>query len=110
MQYHNIIKKIFAADINIKNYGDDIGLPGSSNNNLPEIIANLVGYVLSFIALIAVIMIIFGGFQWLTAAGDDERISSAKRTISSAIIGLVIVFLAWSIVSFVIGGITNQSA
>ena len=46
-------------------------------------------------------MIIYGGFVWLTAGGSEDRIATAKKVISAAVIGLIIVLLAWAIVIFV---------
>ncbi|MDP3964088.1 MAG: hypothetical protein Q8Q20_00295 [bacterium] len=94
--------------LEIRDYGDELGVSGGESS-LPDIIVNIIGYVLSFIALIAVIMVIYGGFVWLTSGGNDERIASAKRAISSAIVGIVIVILAWAIVSFVVRGVANQN-
>ena len=63
----------------------------------------LVVSILSFIVgVAAVIMIIIGGFKYITSSGDSNNISSAKNTILYAIIGLVIVALAQVIVRFVL--------
>ncbi len=91
----------------INDYGDQLGF--STTASLPDIIVNIIRYALSFLALAAVIMIIFGGFLWLVSGGDEERINSAKRTISGAIVGLIIVLLAWAFVSFIVGGVTGQT-
>jgi hypothetical protein len=52
-------------------------------------------------------MIIIGGFQWLTSAGNEEKVEKAKKTISSAVIGIIIVILAWAIVIFTAGTTRN---
>ncbi len=63
----------------------------------------LVVSILSFIVgLAAVIMIIVGGFKYITSSGDSSNISSAKSTILYAIVGLVIAVLAQVIVRFVL--------
>ncbi|MFA5107528.1 MAG: hypothetical protein WC497_04350 [Patescibacteria group bacterium] len=72
---------------------------------LSEQITAIIQWVLGFLALVAVIMIIYGGFIWLTAAGNEERVGQAKKIISAAIIGLVIILLAWAITWFVTSGI-----
>jgi hypothetical protein len=53
----------------------------------------------------AVIAIMMAGFMFITAGGDSNRISTAKKTVSYAIVGLVIIVLARAIVVFVIGNI-----
>lgn len=58
------------------------------------------------VGIIAVVMIIYGGFRYITSGGDSGRVGSAKNTLIYAIIGLIIVALAQIIVRFVL----NQSS
>lgn len=94
-----------AVDITITG-GGDLGLSGGS---LEETVVRVIQWVLGFLALIAVIMIIIGGFRWMTAAGNEEKIASAKKIISAAIVGLVVVLLAWAIVIFVGNAVINSA-
>ncbi len=96
----------FGAINILNNVGNAIGYEDTS---LADQITNIISWVLGFLALVAVIMIIYGGFIWLTAAGNEERIASAKKIISAAIIGLVIILLAWAIVWFVTQGLIDAS-
>lgn len=57
----------------------------------------------TIIGAVAVVMIIWGGFKYITAGGDSGKVSSAKTTLIYAVIGLVIVALAQVIVRFVLG-------
>lgn len=54
------------------------------------------------VGIIAVIMIIFGGFKYITSGGDSGNVSGAKNTLIYAIVGLIIVALAQFIVHFVL--------
>lgn len=63
-------------------------------------IVNLLSWV---VGVVSVIMIIVGGFKYITSGGSSEKVTSAKNTIIYAVIGLVIVALAQFIVNFVIG-------
>ncbi len=78
-----------------------------TTTDLRSSIINIVNYVLGLLGLIAVIMIIYAGVTWLTAAGNEERIDKAKKIISAAVIGLIVILLAWAIVIFVVGTTTN---
>jgi len=49
----------------------------------------------------AVIFIILGGFTMITSAGNAEAVANARKRVTTAIIGLVIVALAWTLISFV---------
>lgn len=71
----------------------------------------LVVSILSFIVgVAAVIMIIIGGFKYITSSGDSNNIQSAKNTILYAIVGLVVAVLAQVLVRFVINQATTDSS
>jgi len=90
---------------------EDIGtLVGLGQADLKTTVINVIEWVLGILALVAVVMIIFGGFTWLTAAGSEEKIEKAKKVIGSAVVGLIIVLLAWAIVIFVAGTTRNVTA
>ncbi len=76
------------------------------------ILARGVQLALTFLAIIAVIIIMYAGFLWMTSNGQEDKISKAKNTLKNAIIGLVIILAAFAIVSFVlntIGGMFGGS-
>jgi len=74
----------------------------TSGSSIDSIIKTVVNILSIIVGVAAVIMIIIGGFKYVTSQGDSNNISSAKNTILYAIIGLVIVFLAQIIVQFTI--------
>jgi amino acid transporter len=76
----------------------DIGLGGA---DLKQTVINLITLSLGLLSLVSVVMIIIGGFTWLTSGGNEEKVDKAKKTISAAIIGIIIVLLAWAIVLYV---------
>ncbi len=75
---------------------------GLSAGDLITTIESVLRTALGFLGIIAVIMILLGGFKWMTAAGNDEKVKDAKKLIYSGIIGLVIILTAYAIASFVI--------
>ena len=93
-----------SAAITIENVGSSLGL-GSAD--LKQTVINVISFVLGLLGLIAVIMILYGGFIWLTAGGNEDKVDSAKKIISSAAIGLVVILVAWAIVNFVVGATRN---
>lgn len=62
------------------------------------------------VGIIAVIMVIVGGFQYVTSAGESGKITSAKNTITYALVGIVIVALSQVIVQFVLAKATAPPA
>jgi len=67
-----------------------------------DIIMRSVQTILSFTSILAVIMVIYGGFTWTTAAGSSERVQKGKKILLWSAIGLIIVTSAWALVSYVI--------
>ena len=76
----------------------DIGL---GTADLRTTVINILRWALGFMTLLAVVFIIYGGFMWLTAGGSEDRVEKAKQIITAAVIGLIIILLAWAIVIFV---------
>ena|SRR6056297_2748554 len=67
-----------------------------------------IGTVLSFLGVIFLILTITGGIMWMTAGGNTEQVAKARKLITSAVIGLVIIFAAYALTSF-IGDILTSS-
>jgi hypothetical protein len=76
--------------------------PNGVPNNLNSALINITNWILGFVALIAVLIIIWGGVQYLTAAGNEDTVATAKKTITWGIMGLVICGLAYAIVYVVV--------
>jgi len=83
---------------------------GEAQDRVNEIIATLVNIVSVAVGVVAVIMIIFGGFRYITSGGDSGSVTTAKNTILFAVVGLVIVALAQVVVRFVLARATNTDA
>ncbi len=77
---------------------------GTGVNDLIRDVINIFSFI---VGVVAVIMIIIGGFQYITSAGDSNKVGTAKNTILYAIIGLVIVALSQFIVRFVLSRVTS---
>jgi hypothetical protein len=70
--------------------------------DLESTVITIIQWVLGFLGLIAVIMIIWGVVGALTAGGNEDKFAFAKKTIIAAIVGLVVILIAWAIVTFVV--------
>jgi ketopantoate hydroxymethyltransferase len=73
------------------------------------IIASIINVVLGFLGIVAVVIIILGGFKWMTAAGNEDKIDEAKKLITAGIIGLVIIMAAWGIATFVMEAVYSAT-
>lgn len=90
------------ADDALTGIGSQTGLDQAS---LPVIIGNIINVVLGLLGIILVVLLIYGGFLWMTAGGGETQITKAKKIIFNSIIGLVITIAAYAISSYVISAI-----
>ena len=74
----------------------------ANTNDLMGQANTIINVVIGVIGFVAVAFIIFGGFQYITSAGDPGKVKKAKDTILYGIIGLIISMLAYAIVNFVL--------
>ncbi len=63
---------------------------------------NLINTAMLFLGLVAVVIILMGGFKWMTAGGSDDKITEAKKLMSAGIVGIVIILSAWGIAKWVL--------
>jgi amino acid transporter len=66
-----------------------------------QMAAQIIQVALGFLAIIFLILIIFAGFRWMTASGNEEQVKKATKTITAAVIGLVVVLAAYTITYFI---------
>ncbi len=93
---------------NITQAQTDIGLDNLEGINLgkeqdPVIVASaIINALLLLLGIISVIILLLGGFKWMTSAGNAEKVTEAKNLIKNGIIGLIIILSAYTITRFVI--------
>lgn len=80
---------------------------GNANARINNLIHEIINTLSVIVGVVAVIMIIVGGFRYITSGGSDTGVTGAKNTILYAIIGLIIVALAQVLVRFVLSKVTN---
>jgi hypothetical protein len=85
-----------------------VTLPNLSRfSNLGELAGTIITVLLIFIAVLAVGALIYGGYQYITSAGNPESAGKAKSTITWGIIGLIVAFAAYIIVDFIASRLTG---
>ncbi len=92
------VMPVLALDTGIE-YGTYTGL---GTNDIREGVMNVVNVLLGFLGILAIIIILWGGFRWMTSGGNEEKVGEAKKVITAGIIGLVIIFTAYALATFVI--------
>lgn len=78
------------------------GLKGS-DNTADIAIQNIISNIMVFLAIVAVAIMLWGGFNILTAAWDEEKVKKGKTILIQAGLGLVVIFLANSIIQWLLG-------
>ena len=73
----------------------------NNTNNIQTLIGTIIKAVLGVVGSLALVMFIYGGLLWMTAAGNEERITKAKQILIAALIGLIIIIMAWGLTQFV---------
>lgn len=85
------------------------GCNGATSTDLSEIIVNIITGVVGALGIVAAIVIVIGGVNYMTSAGDSGKLQKAKNTILYAVVGLIISVLAFAIVNFVIRNIIEAN-
>lgn len=65
-------------------------------------VVRIINVALTILGLLVVVLIIFAGFRWMTAGGNEDTVKNAQGILKNAIIGLIIIILAWSISRFIL--------
>ena len=82
---------------------------GLGNRDPREIAGSVINVLMGFLGIIAVVIILMGGFKWMTAVGGEDKIAEAKKMITAGVIGLVIILAAWGITIFVLNAMLSAT-
>lgn len=80
----------------------------TSQRTIDPTIANLISVALSFLGVIFIILMVYGGYIWMTAAGNGDQVTKARNLIVAAIIGLLIVVAAYAFTYFIFDRVANN--
>jgi hypothetical protein len=83
---------------------DNVAAPYSPATTVPleQRVGEIISIFLGFLGVIFLVLMIYAGFNWMTAGGEEEQITKARSTIRAAIIGLLIVISAYALSVFII--------
>ena len=70
--------------------------------DLKDVVVNVVNIILGFLGILATLIILYGGFVWMTSGGNADKIDRAKRIIINGVIGLAIILSSYAIARFVL--------
>ena len=93
---------------------DDLGIQygaatGLGNKDIRVTIASIIRIAMGLLGIVAVVIVLIGGFKWMTAGGNEEGISEAKSWIFAGIIGLAIILSAYALATYVINSLVTAT-
>lgn len=97
---------INANDLGVGAIQDSIKL---GSGDIRQTAARIINVALGFLGIIAVVIVLLGGFKYMISGGNEEKTGEAKKLIVSGIIGLAIILSAWAITSFVISRLVTAT-
>src|SRR3989344_5784497 len=83
-----------------------LGLP---TTDIRLVVARIIRVALGLLGIVALVLIVYAGFLWMTAGGNEEKISTAKKIMVNAAIGLAIILSSYAIASFVISKLVGAT-
>lgn len=94
---------VFAQSYGLDETASQAGLKPSGTPITPAaLIGNIIGYALGFVGVIFFMIMVYGGFLWMTARGNNDAVKRAKDMIEQAAIGIIIVFVSYLVTNFVL--------
>ena len=105
--FFGLVHPVFAQTDFLQTSADASGLP---QTNIILIIARLIRAFLGILGIIFVLLVLYAGFLYMTSQGEAAKTEKAKKMISQAVIGMLIIFSSYAIASFVINAIVGATS
>jgi hypothetical protein len=80
-----------------------------AQRDLPTIIGTVIQQAIALVGVLFMALVVYGGFVWMTARGNEQQIEKAKNLLTSAVIGLVIIGAGYAITDFVLRAVTTAT-
>lgn len=109
-----IAAPVFADPVPNITTGDALGVnygvyTGLGQKDVRVTVGNIINVALGLLGIVAVVIILIGGFEWMTAGGNEEKTGEAKKRIIAGVIGLAIILSAYAIAKFVIDSLVKAT-
>lgn len=75
------------------------GTTGTAGGSARGLIKNIINFFLGFLGLLAVVMVIYGGFLYVSSAGNEENVNKAKKILLYAVVGIIVIIAAFALVN-----------
>lgn len=96
------------AHAQIDNAAEDVAsAAGLSTSSVFDIIGTLINVFLGLLGIVFLLLVLYAGFLWMTAGGDDKQVDKARKMLVNATVGLVITLSAYAITTFIVNWISE---
>lgn len=99
----------FSENSGLKQSSSEAGYEIASSTSLTGYISQVISIILSVLGIAFLCLTIYGGIIWMTAAGNEEKVTKAKEIIIESVIGVIIVIAAYAISYFILSATTTAS-
>lgn len=107
---------MFSLPMAVRAAGVNLGLTpqveqelGLGTNDIRVTVASIINVFMGLLGIVAVVIVLYGGFTWMTAGGNEEKTTQARQMIVAGIIGLAIILSAYAIARFVINSLVTAT-
>lgn len=94
---------------NLSGMAREAGYNTQSSATIDNIIGVVIRTALSFVGVIFLVLMVYGGYLWMTARGNDQQIDKARNLIIAAVVGLIIVLSAYALTYFVLSQLSPET-
>lgn len=83
---------------------------GLGSADVRTTIASIINVALGLLGIVALVIILYGGFKWMTAGGNDDQVGEARKIIIAGVIGLAVILSSYAIANFVIDQLATATS
>lgn len=100
----------YSGDTGLNASGSQAGFDVKTPDQLPIIIGTVIKTALGIVGVVFLVLMVYAGYTWMIARGDEGKVEKAKDTMVNCIIGIVIVVGAYAITSFLVSHLNPAPA
>ncbi|TAK05130.1 hypothetical protein EPO33_04075 [Patescibacteria group bacterium] len=83
--------------------------PGQRERQAPEVAGQVINFFIGVLGILFLVLMVYGGYLWMNARGNEQQVDKAKSLITQAVLGLIIVLAGYAITYFVVTNLVNAT-
>lgn len=98
---------IKSSSSKVSDFANKLGYTTGAGGDIGSLVGQVIQTALTLVGLIFLVLMVYAGYLWMTARGEENQITKAKNIVQGTIIGLILVMSAYAITFFVTSGLNN---